>query len=346
MQDRYAGDIGDFAKYALLRSLAGSDLRLGVVWFLNPNEESTADGKFTHYPRLRECDVDLYDRIQAFLEGGARRIARIEQADILPAETSFYSQPLTFCDLPPSNQIARRHRRERWLAEAFAATAQSDIVFLDPDNGFAPGDPAAAHKKKKLAKGAKYVFFDELLPYLNRDQSLVVYHHHGRLGDLPAQRERVYRGLQTSGSRRFWALTFHGQGGARSFFVIAAHRLQAILLDRSRRFVETEWGKRGGFRLWLPGEPLHPANVPPLPRIGKAAPSETVHRDLCEAWDGEAWNSLSISEALEARRMRRWRGGRCIECHAPVRAHKKGANGQRAHFEHLARNPDCGRGSK
>ena len=33
MQDRYTGDIGDFAKYGLLRALEAGH-RLGVAWYL------------------------------------------------------------------------------------------------------------------------------------------------------------------------------------------------------------------------------------------------------------------------------------------------------------------------
>ena len=42
MQDRFVGDIGDFGKYGLLRTLAGIEpkaepgYRLGVVWYLRP----------------------------------------------------------------------------------------------------------------------------------------------------------------------------------------------------------------------------------------------------------------------------------------------------------------------
>ena len=52
MRDRYVGDIGDFAKYGLLRAI-GKGKRLGVAWYLcienegprvDSNEVSTGDG--------------------------------------------------------------------------------------------------------------------------------------------------------------------------------------------------------------------------------------------------------------------------------------------------------------
>ena len=33
MQDRYAGDIGDFGKFGLLRALSSAGLSIGVNWY-------------------------------------------------------------------------------------------------------------------------------------------------------------------------------------------------------------------------------------------------------------------------------------------------------------------------
>jgi hypothetical protein len=44
MQDRYAGDIGDFVKLAILRALAPG-WHLGVAWWLYPDESHNGDGR-------------------------------------------------------------------------------------------------------------------------------------------------------------------------------------------------------------------------------------------------------------------------------------------------------------
>lgn len=53
VQDRYAGDLGDYLKFGLLRSLASTDspasLRLGVVWYWTLDEAHNADGKHIGY---------------------------------------------------------------------------------------------------------------------------------------------------------------------------------------------------------------------------------------------------------------------------------------------------------
>ena len=42
MQDRYAGDVGDFMKFGLLRAVSGGvlPLRLGVNWYLTGDESN------------------------------------------------------------------------------------------------------------------------------------------------------------------------------------------------------------------------------------------------------------------------------------------------------------------
>jgi len=88
MQDRYAGDLGDFLKLGLLRWLVAPSFdapphRLGVVWYLAPNESHNADGKHVAYldrqnsagRQLRPLDPDLYDRLVAMVAGGERSVA-------------------------------------------------------------------------------------------------------------------------------------------------------------------------------------------------------------------------------------------------------------------------------
>ena len=72
MQNRYAGDIGDFGKYGLLRSLArGTELSPGVCSYLHPDEDQRNDGSHTQYLqqtrdnriRFRALDPEFYDRL-------------------------------------------------------------------------------------------------------------------------------------------------------------------------------------------------------------------------------------------------------------------------------------------
>ena len=63
MQNKYAGDIGDYGKLGLLRFLHAAGLTVGVNWYLTPDEDNT-DGIFTEYPKYRHCDEPLYCVLQ------------------------------------------------------------------------------------------------------------------------------------------------------------------------------------------------------------------------------------------------------------------------------------------
>src|ERR1700679_1259854 len=111
MQDRYFGDVGDFGKYGLLRVLSGSEggpnLKLGVVWYLFPDENHNADGKHLGYLRrirdYRPCDEQLFRLLHSLIfdENGqliesARKIKNAETSGLLPEGTRFYGEPLAF----------------------------------------------------------------------------------------------------------------------------------------------------------------------------------------------------------------------------------------------------------
>jgi hypothetical protein len=80
-----------------------------------------------------------------------------------------------------------------------------------------------------------------------------------------------------------------------------------------------------------------PNPLPDLPRKPSGPLSTT-----CEVPTAGGWTVISVAEAL----VRKAVGTRCVECKEPVRAHVEAANGMAAHFEHLARNPNCSRSDK
>lgn len=245
VQNRYTGDIGDFGKYALLRALTSNDLRLGINWYLNPDEEGNGDGGFIEYPELRECDPPLHDALAEVIRRGDRRVAAVENDGILQAGTLFYSAPLTFRNLPTYSTAARRARREQWLRCALAATVSAGLVFMDPDNGIA-GKSAVGTSNV----GQKYVFLEELAPYIARGQSVVVYHHQTReRGGVAAQIVRLFAELETlGGAGKPLAMIFRRRS-VRVYFVLPAPAHESRLRERAREFVNGPWGRRGHFEL-------------------------------------------------------------------------------------------------
>jgi hypothetical protein len=255
MQNGYVGDVGDFGKYGLLRAFClpagdvGRDLSLGVVWHLVPDEGPKADGKHPSYldptPANLEyygcCDPFLYKRLAEIVDTKSRNVTSIRNGGILPAGTVFFEEPLTFDGMPhigPAAREARLRYRSEWLQRALEATAGCDVVFVDPDNGLESGT------KRHHNRGTKYVYFDELGPYLSRGQSLVVYHHMGRNPKVPEQIQQrlaeITRRLEGCSSP--FALRY-GRGTSRAFFVVPTKAHRTVLLERAGRFVLGPWSR-------------------------------------------------------------------------------------------------------
>lgn len=247
MQNRYVGDIGDFGKYGLLRALTGGTLRLGVAWYLFPDEKGTGDGKFIDYlwkptaKHLRGCDLDLSRELHKIVvEENDRRVARIQKGGILPDDTDYYEQALSYLPREPGD--SRRKRRAEWLKRALEATKEADVVFLDPDNGIS--EKAMQFRKT----GPKRVFLEDLCQFYERGQSLVIYHHLGRQGTAPEQIKYWATRLQEHlGLPHLpWSLWYH-RGTARVYFIVPRdnHRDELKMLVKS--FMGSPWGKQGHF---------------------------------------------------------------------------------------------------
>ncbi len=242
MQRRYVGDIGDFGKYALLKALAGDELRLGVHWYLNAEEEANTDGKFTDYQHLRKYDPLLFDALQDLVRSGHRSVSAVERAGILPTNTLFYSSPLASgggCD--------RAARRSAWNAGAVEVLAGADIVFMDPDNGLTRR-PASLMG----ASAAKYVSPEEVGPYFRRGNSLIIYHHQTReKGGLAVTIPEKLALLRSLGCERPWAFVFR-RISVRVYFIMPSRAHINILARLSSQFLDTPWGRDGHFQLELP----------------------------------------------------------------------------------------------
>jgi hypothetical protein len=229
VQDRYAGDVGDFLKYGLLRLLctAAGVSRLGVVWYLVDDETHNADGRHVSYlrpgnrigERLRSCDPELFDAMQTIVNSGKRCVARIEHSAALPASTRFYSSRLT------------RGNRAAWLGAVLDRTRDCDAVFLDPDNGISFG-------RQKYPE--KYVGIDELAQFASRDQAIIVYHHCDRSAPVEDQARRLLQRVSKAVAVDPLAAVVARRGTVRMFLLLPQPR-QRDSFTAALRTIETGW---------------------------------------------------------------------------------------------------------
>lgn len=166
MQHRYVADVGDYLKLALLRQLQPHN-RLGVVWWLFPDESHNSDGRHIDYlekPAWRTYDPNLFDALQSVVRNGQRSIQTLESAGIL-GEATFFS------DYVPVGSL----QQDQWLCRAIERVEGCNLVFLDPDNGLEPR--SFVRTRKAAGKSVSYV---ELAAFRRTGRTVVVYHHQTR----------------------------------------------------------------------------------------------------------------------------------------------------------------------
>lgn len=170
MQDRYAGDVGDFVKLGLLRALSPGR-RLGIAWYRFPDEGHNTDGRHVGYlnrAELRALDPVLFDHLRGVT------LARRSIASLLPVLRGAAS----FDDSLDMGAVAisyRRHWRQQWFARALERLEDCDIVFADPDNGIVDDDD----RRKGRSVFGKQMPLSEVRQ-LSRDRCAVIYHHNTR----------------------------------------------------------------------------------------------------------------------------------------------------------------------
>jgi len=236
MQNKYVGDIGDFGKFGLLSSLAAGvesqRLRLGVLWYLVPDEKDSHDGRKINYPHLETCDPGLYKRLKELIELDMRTVGAVENSGILPPDTLYFSDPLSFSKETPIR--SREQAREGWIRRAMEEFDAADLIFADPDNGLEI--PSCG---KMSVRGPKYAFFDDFRTFVGTGRSLVVYQHRNRTPldvQVTERRRQIALRLGISDSiTLLWK--------SRLFFIIPSPRHDALLRSQVEEFLEGPWGE-------------------------------------------------------------------------------------------------------
>ena len=224
MQNRYTGDIGDFAKYGLLRAL-GEGLRLGVAWYLFPDEGHNEDGRHVDYlrtpDRWRHLDPELFDQLAVIAQSGERKVYRIESSGILPS-TTFHSTTL---DFEGSGEIRAKARAE-WFRTALTGLADREVVFADPDNGLCEDNRCSASSRthwKRIPLSEAHV--------LSAGRTGIIYHHNTRRAG--GHFNEIQYWLQMLGSDS--VALYWRRYSNRTFFVVQPTRL---IRERIEEFVE------------------------------------------------------------------------------------------------------------
>lgn len=246
MQDRYVGDIGDFAKFGLLRGLTSGSLHLtlGVMWYAVLDEVHNNDGRHIHYlspseanhRRYRCCDPRLYDALGALITSGERRLSAIPKCGILPSSTLYYENILSFADMRRPERTAAR---QAWLEEGLHALRKADVIFCDPDNGL------ETTVDRYADKGPKFTYYDDLLPMVRSGKSLILYQHACRQGSFDDQLRMRLASLKArlAPELTHFAVVRFRRVSARAFIIAQSDRHADALTQRLNDFLRSPWGR-------------------------------------------------------------------------------------------------------
>ena len=232
MQDCYAGDIGDYGKFALLRELREQGLSVGVNWYKTDAVVSKKqdDGKYCIPDYLAAYDIDLSSRLRKIFhsqEGIIRSIKALEAEHLIDGAL-YYSE-----------SVPKEHRDE-WHQHALSIFAGSNLIFLDPDNGM-----IVSSAKKDKQKQRKYVLDEEVNDYLCQGHSVLVYQHRPRVNEAVYIDRMMHRFMSLSPNVKrsdIQVITFP-RYSVRDYFAISVsedHRLK--ILRAISNMVNGVWG--------------------------------------------------------------------------------------------------------
>ena len=260
MNDDFVGDIGDYSKYGLLRALNQvGGFRLGIVWMKTkaiarhsrkPVEQRETFKYLYTSVRGNESlfarDPKLYRILKSLVDDGMRTIAGLEASHALPAGTAYFDELLDFGSMPAVGKKALKARllfREEWFRRALNALQATELVFFDPDNGL-----ETPSKKRHRADGPRYVWYDELEPFLDREKSLIVYQHGNREkgGAEQVIKRRACDLRSALKCERIWAVQWH-RVQSRVYFLIPATEHIARMEQAIRGLKASRWCRGGLF---------------------------------------------------------------------------------------------------
>lgn len=233
MQNRYAGDIGDFSKLGILRVLQAAGLTIGVNWYLSPDESHNSDGRHVGYlnsEKYWECDKDLCLELKQIVTSGKREISALQSEKILSAV--YFSDMLDFSDC---SKRKRNEVRKEWHHRGLQHLKGLDVVCLDPDNGLLVPSAEGTRKENKYAK------VEEVVDYYRQGSTVIYYQHKARKPDsfYSEQQKRLLKNpelIDASGLGLKFITT-----SQRYYFFLIQPEHKKIIENALHRMLATAW---------------------------------------------------------------------------------------------------------
>lgn len=206
MKNQYAGDVNDFRKYAILRALASSGIKISICWMLTA-DDTGSDGKRLCYLQEPETwaplDPDLYASLGELVRTKTRSVADIERCGSLDG-FRFYGDPVP----------ADRTRRTAFLTALLEkSSGTADLIFFDPDNG-------VRDRRFVPNPSEKHLYWHEVATAFAWGFSVLFYQHFPRL----PRKEFIEQGARIAAARTGATCIYSFQTPDVVYFLIAQER--------------------------------------------------------------------------------------------------------------------------
>lgn len=225
MKHQYFGDVNDYRKYGLLRTLSGGGrIRPGVCWMLTESDFSR-DGRKLRYldapGSYRDYDPELFDFLEkVVVVENDRDVRRFEQSRLLP-DALFYNEPLT----------DDAEHRSSYFDDALLRLGEADLVFFDPDNGLEVRSVPRGRKGS-----SRYLYRSELARTCEAGHSALLYQHFTR-----ERRETFVPRMVAEVREQTGAPKVHTFHTPHVLFLLAARPEHAEYIRRRADQVAVEW---------------------------------------------------------------------------------------------------------
>jgi hypothetical protein len=228
MKNQYFGDINDYRKYSLVRTLSGlGHLNTAICWMLT-NDDLNSDGERTKYlcdPHLwRQYDSDIFDFLQIQLLSIKRKeINSIENANVF-SNVKFFSEILS----------DDSHQRKKYMEKLSSFSKNLDFIFFDPDNGLEIKSVAYGSKKS-----SKYLFYPEINHFYSCEQSILIYQHLPPKPHVPLSRTIVNHLKEATKTKHvylYWTQFV--------LFVLLPQEKHTKLFESYNKILTNKWNKQ------------------------------------------------------------------------------------------------------
>lgn len=232
MQNRYAGDVGDFGKIGMLRSIENTGIKIGVNWYLVEDEDHNADGKHTGYlnkKQFLDIDDELRKELAFLVSNNNRSVFQLEKLKLLQSDVYYH-------ELLKASKGSIHEDRHCWHQNALSNMKDCELVFLDPDNGLIPKSVGYGS-----TKSIKYVLPEEIIDYYEAGHSVVFYNHRTReqLEDYLHRFDELFNSKELE-QATIVGITFR-RGTVRDYFLIIQEEHAERVVKGIQILLDSKW---------------------------------------------------------------------------------------------------------